>query len=189
MANKTGSQIKTLAESYTEGDVISEAKALLWINEFLTSNLRGKAGIKDYQKYPSSIKNKRYAIPTDFIDMYKVEEYASSGMEDTELYKVYKNYDIDDEDISFGSDGHFKMSYFRLPNELAAIGSVMTVDQVFDKPCALWVAYRYLTNDDEDNAVNPSLGVLRLQEYQSEFKIACNDRMKRFKKKHSIRRI
>lgn len=189
MANKTGSQIKALAESFTEGDTITDANALLWINEFLVSNLRDKAKIKDTEDYPNSIKYTKYTIPTDFIGIYKIEEYISSGLEDVNLYRDYVNYSIDDDDISFNSDGHFKLSYFKLPTELATIGTTMTVNQIFDKSCALWVAYRHLTNDDEDNAKSQSLGQLRLQEYQYEFKIACVDRAKLYKKKHNIRRV
>jgi len=188
MANKTGSQIKALAESFTEADTITDANALLWINEFLTGNLREGAGIKDTESYVNSTKYTKYSLPVDFLAEHKVEEYTSATVLDTEFYRDYVHFIIDDGYISFDSDGHFKLHYFILPTELAAIGTAMTVNQVFDKPCALWLAYRHLTNDDEDNARSQSLGQLRLIEYSNEIKRAINERMRLFRKKRRIGR-
>jgi len=188
MANKTGTQLKALAESYTEADTITDANALLWINEFLMNNLRGNAGIKASQNFVNSTRLTKYPLPATFITEYKVEEYTTSVVADTDFYREYSDYTIEDDKISFNTDGHYKLSYFILPTELATIGTAMTVNQVFDKPCALWIAHRHLTNDDEDNAKNQTLGQLRLMEYVSEFQRSINDRMKLFKKRRRIRR-
>lgn len=188
MANKTGTQIKALAESYTEGDTITDANALLWINEFLVNNLREGAGIKDTQNYTSSIARTRYDMPTGAILVHKMEKYSTSAMTDTEYHEEYFNYEIEDDEIWFEENGNFKLTFFVLPTELTAIGSTMTVNQMFDKACALWLAYRYLTNDDEDNAKSQSLGQLRLAEYSGELRMAISNRMNMFKKKRRIRR-
>jgi len=189
MAYKTGTNIKTWAESLTEGDTITDANALLWINEFLTSNLRADAMIKNSEDYTDKAYDTWYDLPTDFEEMFRVDEYYSSSMNDQDFYREYFGYEIQDTKIKFDIDGNFRLVYFKLPTELETIDSNAAVDSVFYLPCALWVTYRHLTNDDEDNARNQTLGQLRLQEYALALREAKTQRKKRFKKKRKIKRV
>ncbi len=189
MANITGTNLLLLANSYTEGDVVSDTNGLLWINDFLAYELREKAMIKDTQTYPTSLALTKYTVPTDFVGEMKVEEYPNSSFNDTECYGLYHQYTIEDDKIWFEHDGDYKLTFFNAPTPLATLASDVAIDPVFNQACALYVAYRYLTNDDEDNAANQSLGMLRYQEYRTALIKAIDMRKKKFKTKHRIRKV
>lgn len=185
---KTGTELQTWANSLTEGDTISNANALLWINEFLTAKLAGDAMIKETQNYGDSNELSWYDLPSDYELAYKVEEYAANTFGDGDYCRLYGEYDIDDEYIRFRTAGHYKLAYFRAPDEIAALADNVKIDKCFYLACATWLAYRFLTNDDEDNAIQQSLGELRRKEFNDEMAIAVQRRMQRFRVKRTIRR-
>lgn len=188
MAYETGTQIKAMAESLTEGDTISEANVILWINEFLTKKLRTKAMIKDTQDYISSAADTYYPLPADFEEVFKIDEYISSDMSEDHIYKEYFKYQLDDIQLKFQDAGHFRLHYFKLPTALTALTGNVEIDSCFYEACYTWVAYRALTNDDEDNAKNQSLGQLRYGEFLSALNEGVRDRNRKIRKTHRIRR-
>lgn len=145
--------------------------------------------IRDTENYPDSMALVKYSLPADFIGQMKVESYPNSSFNDAECYGVYHWYKLEEDKIWFYHDGHYKLTFFNLPDVLITLASDIDVDPVFNQACALYVAYRFLTNDDEDNAREQSLGMLRYQEYRTSLARATDARNKLFKNKHRIRKV
>ena len=164
---KTGTQVKALAESLTEQLTLDSGSVLLWINEFLTQELGGDAMIVDYEDYDTDGIAREY-LPAGIVKILKVDQYSSSSMADADYLNPYHDYETYDEYIKFDDDGYFRLHYNVIPEEITAIGDELGIDDCFFQSCSLWVAWRGLTNDDEDNAAPNSLGYIRLQEYMTE---------------------
>jgi len=189
MAYETGTQLKTYSESLLEnGNSISSDNALLWINEFLYNKLREKAMIISTEDYTDSIYNTWYSLPADFEDVHRVDEYSNNGMASINWYDEYFEYEIRDDDIKFKKSGHYRLTYMVLPTKLTSLIGNIEIDSCFYQACALWMAYRALTNDDEDNAQSQTLGQLRLDEFNYSFHEAIKRRESKFKKKRKIRK-
>lgn len=189
MAYKTGTQLKLWAQSLTESDTISDSNALLWINEFLTSILRGDACLKETQNFNNVTAGQWYGLNSDVEEVFKVEQYGSSSFSDADYSGDYYDYTMDDERIKFDYASYYKLHYFRLPDEIDAIGDEVKIDSVFYLSCATWIAYRHLCNDDEDNAKAQTLGQLRLSEFSTAFVAAKAQRRTKFKIARKIRRV
>ena len=186
---KTGTQIKTWAESLTEQITLDATSVILWINEFLTQELGSDAMVVDTQDYPNTDYNTWNALPDDFSVAFKVESFGSSGMAAAEFLGQLYDYEVFDTNIKLNANGNYRLHYTTVPAEIVAIGASIVVDDCFNKAGALWVAYRGLTNDDEDNAKSGSLGMLRLQEYMTEKPVAIKARKTRFHKRGRIRNV
>lgn len=183
----TGTSILALASTLTEGDTISSANGLIWINEFIR-RLGVNAYSSDTEDYASSVAYTWYSLPTDFAKTYAVEAFSTTAMADADYMGAYKGFEIRKDKIRFLADGNFKLTYFKLPAQLSAIGDTFTPDAVFFEACALFVAYRYLTNDDEDNAKNGSLGVKREGEYYAAQQLAIGERRRLYPRTYRMRR-
>ncbi len=188
---KTALQLLTAAETLTEDEDITSINGLIWINEFLTEKLGADAMIKLTKDYPNAVAHESYVLPTDFNRLHKIESYVSANMASTidRLDGRYFDYEIDDENIIFNDNGNFKMHYFILPSEISTINDEVDIDPIYYHPCKLYIAYRQLTFDDEDNAAPNTLGQLRMQEFYAALNKSIAERKKKFTLKHKIRRV
>lgn len=189
MGYKTGTEIKLLANSLTEGDIIDDDNALIWINEFLEYKLRDKAYIRDFQDLDNVKAKEVQYLDSNAERIHRVMRYSNETMEDREYISDYAGYDQNDDEITFENDGHYRIWFFRSPKPIDTLADEIKINSFFYEPCALWLAYRYMTNDDEDNARGQSLGQLRLQEFWQSLNEATAAVRGRFSKRHQIRRV
>jgi len=175
-----------IAETFTEGDSITDLNGLMWTNEFLQHKLGADAFIRLTQDYTNSVAGTEYDLPITLERVHKVDRFRASDMVDK--MERYKAFVIDYPKVIFEDDGHFKLHYMVLPTELTDVEDMVEVDPVFYLPCELWIAYRHLTNDDEDNAAPNTLGQLRLQEFYVALNNSVIQRRKKFSLAYRIRR-
>lgn len=182
----TGYNLVKAAETFTEDDSIKSANGLLWINEFLDI-LGSDAMIYSTQDYVSSTSKTWYNLPITCDSVHRVDEYSGASMLDSEFEDKYAGYEVLDTKIKFSDDGHYRLRFFIKPTKLTAITENVVIDESFYMALKLYVAYRQLTFDDEDNAAPNTLGRERYQQFQMALGTAVNDRKKKFKTKRRIR--
>ena len=180
MANKTGTEIKTWAQTLTDGGTISDANALIWINEFLTQKLGIYAYIVGADNQASAAADTWIALPADYEDIFKVEEFAASTLTGESI--DYTSFEIFNGSIRYAGAGSYKNHYLKLPTALTALTGAMPTDQCFDLACATWLAYRQLTNTDDDNAEPNTLGAKREKEFYKELERSAAYRRRKLRR-------
>lgn len=201
---KTGTQLHTLANGLTEGDTLTAVQALMWLNEFLMY-LGPEAKILQKQNYPDTISGDVKVLPSDFEEYYRMEMFSDNtySMSNSQPREVNKSYwdTVGPEELRIKCSGNYRLYYFSSPDELAttkttgtaevlaadALTNDVEIDPVFYGAATLWMAYRFLTNDDEDNAKNGSLGRQRLDEYTMAYNGAVAKRRAKFSSSGRIR--
>lgn len=180
MKYKSGRELMEIANTFTEGDAMNPSNALTWINEFLSSKLGADAKIKVEKEYLRVGSDGLYKLPEDFAETYKVRRKGSRR-------RIF-DYELDGNTICFRAEGDLILEYFSLPKEIPTIHSYVEIDPVFYHPLTLWLAYRFLSYDDEDQVVPNSLGNTRMVEYNIALTESKKQRAKKFRAKTRIRR-
>lgn len=177
---KTGTQIQTWANTLTDGGAISDANALIWINEFLTQKLGIYAYVLATDDQLTAAENTWISLPAACEDMFKVEKFAGTTATGESI--DYTSWETFNGKIRYKDSGVYRNHYIALPTELTALTSNVAVDQCFYLACATWLAYRYLTNSDEDYAVSNTIGTKREQEFYKELERSVNYRKRKLRR-------
>lgn len=180
MANKTGTEIKAWAQTLIDSGTISDANALIWINEFLSQKLGIYAYIISADNQASAAADTWIALPAAYEDIFKVESYVAVAL--TGECIDYTSFEIFNSSIRYKTAGNYKNHYLTIPTALAAIGGTMPTDQCFDLACATWLAYRQLTNKDDENAAPNTLGAKREKEFYTELERAAAYRKRKLRR-------
>lgn len=137
----TGLEIKTLAESFTD-DVIENADALIWINECL-NDLSINGAYTNSTTITVEDDSLFYELPSDFLQLLFV---LKDGEEYNGFYYVFGNM------IRFSEKGEYTVWYRAMLSELSSLADNLQCNQVFHKIISLFVASRYKSKDDDENA-------------------------------------
>lgn len=180
MANKTGTQIKAWAQTLIDTDTIIDDNALIWINEFLTQKLGIYAYLISLDNQASASADTWIALPATYEDIFKVESFAASTLTGESI--DYTSFEIFNSKIRYKTAGNYVNHYLTMPTELSAISGTMPTDKCFDLACATWLAYRHLTNKDEDNAAPETLGAKREKEFYTELERAAAYRKRKLRR-------
>lgn len=180
MANKTGTEIKAWAQTLIDSGTITDANALIWINEFLTQKLGIYAYIIKADSQASAAADTWIALPADYEDIFKVESYVAVAL--TGECIDYTSFEIFNSYVRYKTAGNYKNHYLTIPTALTAIGGTMPTDQCFDLACATWLAYRQLTLKDDENAAPETLGAKREKEFYTELERAAAYRKRKLRR-------
>ena len=139
----TGTEIKSLAESYLDGESIDNSVALLWLNEWLSDIGPdcGKLGTLDLTVTDAT---QWFDLPSDYVDMDSIDcNGIHSGV----------SYEVRDSKIRLGYEGAFRVYYRRMPASMLYITAVPDCDGVLHGSGAMFLAMRYkvMEADDENN--------------------------------------
>ncbi len=139
----TGTDIKTLAASYCDaGTSISDANAILWINECLLK-LGMDCRVAANGNIIAADSATWYDLPTDLGAITSI--YMSSGKEFGGSYQIRQR------KIRFDRADTFTLYYWKKPSKITAIGNTIPVDELLESAVALYVASRYKSQDDDEN--------------------------------------
>lgn len=147
----TGAEILLMANLHTEGDTISNAEGLMYINEWLLMDLGGDAGIVDSANVALQRANDWVNLPVDFIEETEIlkgnEPYWGSyyGL------NYGGDYDIRNGQIRFPEEGEYTIFYIRRPAPITKLSDTPEINAVFHQCGAIYVAMRYKTYDDENS--------------------------------------
>jgi hypothetical protein len=180
MANKTGTEIKAWAQTLIDSGTISDANALIWINEFLTQKLGIYAYLIEADEQVGASDDTWIGLPDDYEDIFKVESFADDTLEGESI--DYTSFEIYNSQIRYKTAGNYINYYLILSEELTELDDSMTVDQCFNLACATWLAYRQLTLKDDENAAPETLGAKREKEFYTELERAAAYRKRKLRR-------
>ena len=147
----TGTEIVAMANYHTEGDTITAATALKFINEWLLMDLGRDAGVVDYESIVVVTADTWYNLPVDFIEETEITKDGVPYW--GKFYGVdYRgDYDVRNGQIRFPYAGTYVVYHIRRPAVIAAITDTPEVNTVFHYCGSIYVAMRYKYYDDEDS--------------------------------------
>jgi hypothetical protein len=180
MANKTGTEIKAWAQTLIDSGTITDANALIWINEFLTQKLGIYAYLIEADEQVGASDDTWIGLPDDYEDIFKVESFADDTLEGESI--DYTSFEIYNSQIRYKTAGNYINYYLILSEELTELDDSMTVDQCFNLACATWLAYRQLTLKDDENAAPETLGAKREKEFYTELERAAAYRKRKLRR-------
>jgi hypothetical protein len=180
MANKTGTEIKAWAQTLIDSGTITDANALIWINEFLTQKLGIYAYLIETDEQVGASDDTWIGLPDDYEDIFKVESFADDTLEGESI--DYTSFEIYNSQIRYKTAGNYINYYLILSEELTELDDSMTVDQCFNLACATWLAYRQLTLKDDENAAPETLGAKREKEFYTELERAAAYRKRKLRR-------
>lgn len=138
----TGTQIKTLAQSYID-DTIEDTDALLWLNECLAVDLGIDARALVSTSITAADTTAWYDLPADFIAIYEVEN--SDGEEYSGDYRERNK------KVRFDVTGTYTVWYWKLPTEVSALTDTPGAHTLLHRPMALFLGARFKQKDDDEN--------------------------------------
>ena len=139
----TGTQIKTLAETYLDGDTIADTDAISWINECMIEDLGVDNRYLKSVAITTTDTTTWKDLPADFLAVYGIDlidgsEYAGS-------------YRIRSGKILFPFASTFTVWYYALPAEITALTETPQTHSLLHKAISLFLASRYKYKDDDEN--------------------------------------
>lgn len=153
----TGTQIKTLAETFVD-DTIDANNALAWINECQISDLGEDAKATDSVTIAVTNTSTWYNLPADFIAVSDIED--SSGNEYQGTYRIRSG------QILFPVEKTFVLHYYKMPTELTALTETPEAHILLHRPMALFVASRHRALEADADAEELADSVRLMNEYQ-----------------------
>lgn len=150
----TGTEIQTQANYHTEGDTVDATSALKFINECLIMDLGKDAKVVATATPIAAVADTWYALPADLLEIFEIiesgEDYPYFGNMYGESFRGI--FDVRDGYIRFPVNGTFTIKYYKVPAAIAALTDTPAVHTLFHYPISLYVASRYKSYDDEENA-------------------------------------
>jgi len=141
----TTQEVLTLAERYTEDEVISFGDGgKEWLNEALEA-LSTDAGVYGTKSVVCDEAQTFYSFADALHIPLDVIEVTDSNKE------LYTNFDVRANQIRFADTGTYFVTYRRLPETITTEGQTLDIHELFKRPLALFVASRFKSYGDEKN--------------------------------------
>lgn len=139
----TGTSVKTMAQEYCDaGTTITDAKALIWINECLLF-LGPETRVSSSGNIVAVDSKTWYSLPTGLGAIYSID--CSDGTEFRGQYQIRNG------KIRFDAADTYTLYFWVDPTEMSAIGSNVPAHDKLKSAVALYVASRYKSQDDDEN--------------------------------------
>ena len=149
----TGTEILAAANLQTEGDTITDALGLSFINECLMLDMAKDAHVIATQTPIVATADAWYALPADIMEIIEIardsDDVPYYGTKYGETYRGL--FDIRDGNISFAESGTYTIKYFKSTAVLAALANTPAINALLHYPIAFYVAARWKLYDDEDS--------------------------------------
>ncbi|MEG6513163.1 hypothetical protein V6C32_14740 [Desulforamulus ruminis] len=139
----TGTQIKSLAETHLDGDIITDSDAITWINECQIEDLGLDARVSNSVNITVTDTTIWQNLPNQFLAVDEVRDINDSEYEGGYVLRNGK--------IRFDQKGTFTVWYWELPIELTALTETPQAHILLHRPIALFLASRFKSQDDDEN--------------------------------------
>lgn len=154
----TGTEILAQAELNAEDLEVDETQGLALINECLVQDLGLEAGVITTQAI-DAVADTWYTMDDAIVEIFEITEANSTAPYYGSMYgEMYDGmFDIRDNMIRFPIDGTFTIYGKCLPDTMTALSQIPSVNPLWHYPISIYVAYRGLWIEDEDDTAAPKL--------------------------------
>lgn len=154
----TGTQILAQAELNAEDLEIDETQGLALINECLLQDIGLDAGIITSQVIDASA-DTWHTLDDTIVDIFEITLAGSTTPYYGSMYgELYEGiFDIRDNMIRFPAAGTYTIYGKCLPDPMTSLSQIPSVNALWHYPISVYVAFRGLWIEDEDDVTAPKL--------------------------------